>query len=440
MSNEKKIHEMLDTGLDDKDQSQLFSDLSTSEQLRDEFNLQLKIHTSTKEDMYSIAPPKNLTGAIFTSLGFSGVASIPWWSRLGQNAIGMGLSAIFASLITFWFVSNPEALTAENNNNLITKNKTTQVVTNHDIMSFKEDEVKNHIPENQQNNMNILPTVANKSSASQSNSNMDNFSSGDGFIFDKSLLTVGSELIRMVSDGLASITLYSDENDEANSEEIIKTKTNNFYSKQENLIDNLSDNPTNSSLENNSQSGELINISSGNRAYSGPSYFSSSNIDNGNWVITLRNVSVPQKLDYLASGSSSLINTIIGVQYRFYNWFSVGLEGGYEYFPQEYSLEVAGNSIQNWVQNPDLYWGTFTINLENPKWGLENVLFPYFQIGGGTSSMGWLAKSQLGLKLKPLSSVAFFASWDYTLYLYGVKGRSYSSIKNAYSLGAAFSF
>lgn len=428
MSNEKKIHEMLDTGLGDKDQSQLFSDLSTSEQLRDEFNLQLKIHTTTKEDMYSIAPPKNITGAIFTSLGFSGAASIPWWSRLGQNTVGMGLSAILASLVTFWFVSNPDSLTAENNNiNLITKNKTEQHIAeqtpiNQDITTVSEDVIKS--------NMNILPVVTSKSSNSQNNSKINHLSNNNGFIFDKNLLTVGSELIRMVSDGLASITLYSDENDE----EIIKTKTNNFYSKQENLIDNLSDNLSDNLT--NSSPGNTTQIS----AYSSPSYFSSSNVDNGNWVITLRNVSAPQKLDYLASGSSSLINTILGAQYRFYNWFSVGFEGGYEYFPQEYSLEIAGNSIQNWVQNPDLYWGTITINLENPKWGIENVLFPYMQIGGGASSMGWLAKSQLGLKLKPLSSVAFFASWDYTSYLYGIKGTSYNSNKNAFSLGAAFSF
>ncbi len=437
MSNEKKIHEMLDRGLSDTDQQQLFSDLSTSPRLRDEFNMQLDIHNITKEDMYSIAPPKNITGAIFTGLGFSGVASIPWWSRLSSNYIGLGLSAFFASVLTFWFTTNSDTLIVDGNINSDSKRLSEQVLMPQTFSTLQPKNQKQELSNNTPNNMNSLPLQKTTITSNNSNLSKSNFiKSSEGNIFDTSLISVGAELVEMLKSGLGSIGLAREENTDvlAQSSMAEGTRKNNFYSKQESITKNKSNN----SIEMTSQSDVLASNSS---PYSSlPTYFSSSNVDNGKWVLTIRNISSPSKFADLASSSSALVNTIFGAQYRVFSWWSVGIEGGYEYFPQEYSVEVAGNIVQNWQQNPDIIWGGFATNFEHSSFGLRNILFPYAQFSGGFSAMGTITKGQIGLKLKPLSSIALYAAYEYSSLWYGVRGTNYVSEKDAYSLGFAFSF
>jgi hypothetical protein len=71
MSMNNLLHEYLDTGLDSGAEESLFAELSRDAALRSEFNRHLQLQMIARQDMSTISPPGEVTGAVFSSLGFS---------------------------------------------------------------------------------------------------------------------------------------------------------------------------------------------------------------------------------------------------------------------------------------------------------------------------------------------------------------------------------
>mgnify|MGYP001273819923 CR=1 FL=1 len=72
MSYSKIIHEYLDGGrLATPEEEVLFKTLASDEEIRSEFNKQMKLHMMAQRDMNSITPPSAVTSQLFGSLGFA---------------------------------------------------------------------------------------------------------------------------------------------------------------------------------------------------------------------------------------------------------------------------------------------------------------------------------------------------------------------------------
>lgn len=71
MSLDHLIHTYLDEGLPETDEKMLFDELALSNELRNEFNNQMKLHLIAGKDIQTIAPPADLTNELFGKLGFA---------------------------------------------------------------------------------------------------------------------------------------------------------------------------------------------------------------------------------------------------------------------------------------------------------------------------------------------------------------------------------
>jgi hypothetical protein len=72
MANAKLIHDYLDgERVPAPEEEALFNSLASDDELRKEFQRQVKLHTIAQRDMNSITPPAAVTDKVFAGLGFA---------------------------------------------------------------------------------------------------------------------------------------------------------------------------------------------------------------------------------------------------------------------------------------------------------------------------------------------------------------------------------
>lgn len=378
MSYQKLIHEYLDQGLKGPQEEVLFAELSSSTELRTEFNQQVKFHSLVQSDMATIAPPLETTETLFASLGFSTSilgdtpqpAPVPTPEPVVTQPAATG---VWASLKNHL----PTMLTAV----------FSAAVTSFVIMYFLND-----------------APVSNQASV-QTKSNIPVVSS--------------SETQNLTSNNqLNNLTPAAPINNQASQ---VKTVYRNVYipvlpeTKEEKVAEPIAINQTNT-IDNNYLELNGMNTQEFGGFGQKPSILEADfsdilPIDNSKFEFqfqTINNYDVqPSKMKSMEGLIP--VNWRVSGYYEIFEDFQLGIELGQESFTQKFK-NMEGGKLRLYDQNPlTTFYGA------SAKWNIKdldiyNVAHPYIQgfvgvaDGGLFEIYGALVKGQGGLTLKPFNN------------------------------------
>jgi hypothetical protein len=168
-----------------------------------------------------------------------------------------------------------------------------------------------------------------------------------------------------------------------------------------------------------------FNLTSGNRDYS----------------IQLRRLGTSSvtSINLPAQSNSILANWGLGITRKLDNNFSIGIEIGSEQFAQNFKSVSQGENMVN-RQNPLMFWygGLVRYNYNLQSFG--NMLTPFAQIFAGGTSVGFLARPQIGVVLNPYRFFNLSLGAEAAYMWYNVQGTSYRTDKYGLTIGAGINF
>lgn len=395
---------LVDGELDAVRQTELYSALQQSEELRGELDELLAIRESVRKDTEAFSPPADAGRGVFQRLGFTppaGTLNTPLWKKLWIPAA----AAVVASLFTALMITNPGSDDLTDN---------TPIEPNHSKIP-----VSYSVPGEQMN-----------SEIVESENNFDNNNS---------------------TDNRVSVKTVNTPNAENNNNRIV---SNN--SSRNGFTLNNSDLETNNSFlsnVNNAQTFGGINLIAAN-AYADPSFgsinvhpgnmlmdnFALSSNKEGTMLLFVRGIaassfnSVPDETQ-----STMFSNMSAGAFYKISENVRLGGEVSQEPFAQEFLYN--GNQV---TQNPMLICITAGARFETEKIEAMAGAQPYAQLlaGGALDNgalTGGVGKAQLGLQWVQASGFGAFIGGEVTGLLYEQNDLLFSG-RGGFTFGISFGF
>jgi hypothetical protein len=451
MNREDLLFDYFENGLDPYEEDILFQQLNIDESLRKQFHQQMKIRLLAREDTMHIKAPFEATQNIFNTIGISQkVLQTQKFRRNFLTFIQSKQARIFPALIliallialpTFYLVENyavnkfhSSNANIETNANSLSKNK-----QNYPIVSSSEDNANS--PENN----------ASHSTLNQSNS----------FLAQTANTAI---LLNSLEDKLNSI--YSKKLNKINSDYTNKLQQlqNLLANNQNNLATNL-DNPNNDLLNSLNNTSRVIqfttnlpfnqrnnNILMNNKQNNYFNYQKPIEMDLFSLISDLLPKSYLFELNLIGINSNYtypnvVLNNSSPIQYT-YNitaYYAInenhklGVSYGKEQFPQQFNRNIDGKNYQQ-IQNPYLnYYGVDYKYIPTEIFSQSYVL-PYINLLGGATSVGPLAKLQLGGEISIFKRLALTAGIENSLLFYNVDNIIYSTNKVNFVYGINLKF
>lgn len=421
MSMNNLLHEYLDTGLDPGAEESLFAELSRDAALRSEFNRHLQLQMIARQDMSTISPPGEVTGAVFSSLGFS----VP--GELQKSKPGF-LKKNLAVLLLLLFVS------AAGTGGYYLYNENSRLAgelesTKSELASARE-----------------IPTVS--STAAENAGPAITSENNSGTAFSNSSANSGmsgkfAESGNSTGNGANSQLAYGNR---GNRERFITG----------------GDNKSQSGLAENTAAGKYLTLKvmpfdySGNHVVQGgyENYYASNGVSAGNpGGMQMSGIPLNSSFQLFGTDAGPEIHKIslmrvgdnevdaiygfaIRYDYQISDGWAIGAEYGRDMFFQSFD-SLGGSVTVN--QSPILTWYGANINW-TPDFGISERLD--FQIGGGAawSVHGPVINGNILASYRLIGNVSFVAGYRQNWLIYNVGGDLYNSNAGAFTGGLRIGF
>jgi hypothetical protein len=466
MEYSRMIHDYLDGELDQMQQDILFAELATNQDLRTDFNQQVKLQVVTQSDMALITPPLEATNAIFSSLGFSipseeylknlvgdTVATSPISSikRFWSKHIALNIILLLLLLTTgTMLVVNPDFLNSNGDSNQADRSSVqdednavkTQLsgLSSVPIVSSFADNSTDESPANSVSGVNMNPG---------SNSNQRRVNTNNAFSFNNESNPANSNVIGTESELTSNENfqkqklfsddeLISDASGDNSLTELAYSRINSNLSVHSNVYLNP--------VQNRENSFDLFNLygllnNSGNP-------FSPFYVDNTNWLIQVRSLSLLNPINRINLSQSFdkreevpwNNNLSFSALYKLNPYWAFGVEVGLEAFTQIFNYRNEDGQNNKYYQNPQLLWYGVTGRFTMPEFLWEDVVYPYAQITVGGTSVGPVVRPQIGLMVQPTGLLRLNAGLEAPYLFYRVSGITYGSGKYGLSFGGSVNF
>ncbi len=370
------LTQLVDGEISAEQSEQLFASLSLDKDLRIEYQEHIAIKETIRKDIEAFTPPVATTNAIFAKLGYAsptGTNSIPKviapWSLLMKRAVAPAMLAVVA----FLGVANFTDLFNEQDE--ILNNAQTSVTKFENIAKPSNDFSVNNIA---QNNVIEEKKLAKKSK-------------------------------------IAIIESKSIDESSPISENSIAKSENNINNNADLQIANSSINSAlplefSNSIMQSSNVSMYHNSSFVNVPFMG--YNQNLSSSENNFSIYLRGFSDLNNGNSIFTSASGSMNLTLGFMIPLKNNFSFGIEAGMHSF-----MRFSTNELNQISANPEessVFWIT-----ANGRYDLMSVsLFdvnPYMQVSAGGSTLGFIAKSGIGLQYQTENSpLGFSFGYEYS--------------------------
>ena len=459
------IHDYLDGELDQMQQDILFAELATNQDLRFDFNQQVKLQVVAQSDMAMITPPLEATNKIFASLGFSipteeflkslagdTVATSPissikrfWVKHFALNVILLFLLFMSGTML----VMNPDIFNTKGGTNAgIIKEQNVNKENNNNFSGMSSIPIVRSIAGDQGNN----PNIADNGSVVRHSSRIPRTNNNNIF---------GTNSNSGIQSGNSANTVDIGNGANLSGNGLNQNQRENIFSDNELISDASQDmNLTNSAYRRvnssmSTNSNVLVNPTQSKQdiyRYNGPTNFiinpfSLVSVDNSNWTIQVRRLLLnpAQKIDLSQSFDKPEENNwnnniAFSAMYKTNPYFSFGVEIGWEAFNQIFTFTDGNGQSKSQRQSPQLMWVGASCKLIASDYLWENVVYPYAQFTAGGTSVGTILRGQAGLMLQPSSLFRLNVGYEAAGLLYVVKPTIYGSLNYGFTFGGSVNF
>ena len=360
------LTQLVDGEISAEQSEQLFASLSMDKELRMEYQSHIAIKETVAKDIEAFTPPMETTNAIFAKLGYASPTgtNIPKvvtpLSLMMKRAVAPAMLCVLA----FFGIINYSDLFFDND----------EAIANTNI-----NVAKSEMPISANSNSNIINTTSSSISNKELNQPKLN----------KKIAIIES------SENEEKTTLAS--NSISNSVEVPTENNSNFVE----TVNNKISLPI--AMAQTVQQNNNISLYSIGNEFSNISFFSNnfnSNSSN-NFSIYLRGFSDLNNGNSIFTASSNIMNMTLGFMIPLKNDFSFGIEAGVHSF-MRFSTN-AENQISNTAEQSSVFWIAANARYDVMPMSVWDVN-PYLQLSAGGSTLGFIAKSGLGLQYQPINS------------------------------------
>jgi hypothetical protein len=140
-----------------------------------------------------------------------------------------------------------------------------------------------------------------------------------------------------------------------------------------------------------------------------------------------------------ASGVSAMDNLGISAAWKLSDAFSIGIEGGRECYPLEYSGISEGIQLRYRQYAPVVFGGLLAQLSLNPMKDLGDAA-PFLTVSGGGTEIGPYFRGTLGFAYPVSDNLSFMLGGDLSAVFYQFQQQSFQSWKSGLTYGLAFRF
>lgn len=413
------LSQLLDCELGSNEESSMFSELASNEDLRMEFRELMNIKDSVKADVEAYSVPVEATIAVFKNLGMnstlnsgSAAATKPFIKRFLLPAVMAVFVALISSGLIAYYYEGEIAALKTSLTEALASNKPSEPIVIEKIVKVRDNSIDNINKSGFVSSRLNSRFFSGNHSTSHSRNNLNSAqknSAGN----ETDLALINSSFSNSKSD--RSILTKSDFSSNS-----IKNRNYNIQHNDQYKLNyaSLPEFPTEEFKPDNDYSNETRdNMSFQVRGISGTSF---PNVDRKPHSPFVSNISAGF---YLLSGSHH----------------AFGFEVGQEPFGQVFRNVQDGNEIEV-EQNPMLYWicasYKYTFNQIDFLGGLQ----PYAQVFGGFTELGPLAKTVIGLQYLTGNGFGFNFGIEGSALFYENQNQRYNTNKLGFTYGVLFNF
>jgi hypothetical protein len=436
MNYSQLINDYLESGLEPVSEKLLFDKLAESDELREDFYTQLKMNKAVAKDSQALVPPLALTNQIFNAVGVSIPTTVavglmgrnPGWIagigtsllRYSKDNLAPILSFIIGStlataLLNFGLKDKQQPQFANNNG---TNTVIVQKIDSN--KSKKENPIAKATSDIGSNDRKAIPVVINYDKSKEIEYRqiekireleriIEVYKNAEGKEEARKLIATNNKVISNNDNQSANISQSSANNDE----EITKLKD------KVKLLESVNDRINKTILPANmAYTNDLFLVDFNDNKFERPFPKISSEEEP---VVNLRLSGFTNQNTF--NSIAGLSNLSIGGLYRTNEFISYGAEIGYEKFNTQ-------NSTTNLMEHTDLLWFTGVASFDTKNYfSFFDVVYPYAQLKLGSSTNGFLGRSQAGLEIAPSKNSSFYIAYDYA-YLYYWNSKQWNSTHN----------
>lgn len=422
--NNKNIHDYLDGGLDAGAERDLFAAMGESDELRQEFADQQKLHGIIKKDMAVAVTPPELTNAVFAQLGFTppGVVSPvtpPAPSFAGKMLAWLGgttgyvLTGIGAAIITVWLLVPKSEKTAQHTTEIVaTETLPTQAENSAEVLD-KPQIVKSSESDAADANTQPPPTESSLVNYDRQNVHVNNRTekmhvntldvSPESNGKREKIANYGAQLTNKESQRIPaenSEVLRAEQKKPATEETLQNPEESITQPFEENAIITTAAPMPYPMRTISKDSAGLLTVQQSHSAVQS---------SNSNWSLHVRTV------QHLSSNLNDIIFIFkpyfsVGALYSINPYHAIGGEGGYESFRTP--KEVTDNTTSQWQ---DVWWGGFSYKASFPQLSPTEYIVPDIRLSigmtttGGTPTPGVIFRATGGLTVAPGNGINYTA-------------------------------
>lgn len=418
MSYSKLIHDYLDGELNTTQEDVLFAELSGNEEVRGEFNRQMKLHGAARSDASFISPPPERTGAVFAALGFS--APVAEAAQTGAATA----QATAAKVGAVEFVRNNIAtfVTA-----LVTSALTAVVVLL--IQNYYSEDAAKPEP----------PTVTSEASEISSTSDIP---------------IVNASELSNTGERITSTRTASSFNNSSNSGSGIGSsdRTGDAVSPIVSVPTTSEPIEESSGFSRPKPISEGLNLFKLNRTERlrsseelSPEYsFAfSPRAPNGKFgkfdMLAERSFTEAANGVNVPGSNSAYDNLSVAAIYNFDERNSLGLRIGKTTYGQKFDFEKDGRTLV-YIQNPSLWSASLIYRRSFEELAIGEFLTPYARVSFGGTSLGPTAGMQLGAMIYPIDSFYFSLAIETNGLIYSTQNSYQTSLNYGISGGIGYNF
>lgn len=422
--NNKNIHDYLDGGLDSGAERDLFAAMGESDELRQEFADQQKLHGIIKKDMAVAVTPPELTNAVFAQLGFTppGVVSpiasaapsfagkvLAW---LGGTT-GYVLTGIGAAVVTVWLLMPKSEETAKH---------TAQITTTKTLGSPAGNSVEDR--DTQKEFKGYKPETTNAKTEQPPLQNAAKISGKQNERVDEEAETVSAKASGNSVESVGKqerIAKYESKVANKKNGGTASAKSAEFREIQDNTAREATpQNPTEPMKQPFEE--KVMITTAAPMPYPMRTFSKDSagllNIQQPHPAVKSSGSKVTLHFRTVQHLSSNLNDVIfifkpyfsVGALYSFTPYHAVGIEGGYESFRA--TGEVTDNTASQWQ---DVWWGGVSYKASFPQLSPTDYITPDMRLSlgmtttGGTPSPGVIFRATGGLTVAPGNGITYSA-------------------------------
>ncbi len=379
------IYEFTDGNLDANQEKELFKELSVNDDLRQEFKQELAMKHAIRSDAKAFTPTVNSTMNIFSSLGFTAPTAMLTATTASAVTSSSKLTGALFSKLGLSLISGILAL-------LITG------IASYFIFQNKIDELQN---ENSRLNNEIA--LLNKKDIPKVSSTDNN-----NIVKEQSKIT--KPVIKYVYITKDNGTKINSEKTEAliHKESFENEETKNKIDLSNNVKMNFGKIQL-AKYHNSLESSELDQISL-------PINFLKDELGVELEFSKLENWhEIPPTIQ--PKSFNKFNNSSIRLFYNLDENFAIGTELRQETFFQKFTGVNKDNNLVQYEQQPNFTSVGLLVKYQNKQWNVLGI-YPYIQLFGGGTNVGYITRTLLGLRYSPVYNLEFYLGGEYSKLFY----------------------